>query len=994
MVQGIAFQTRARTVDHLGREQIADTPTAVSELWKNSFDAYARVVELNIYDSQPTVATLLDDGHGMQLEDFMSRWLVVGTESKASLDEISPGDRNGLPPRLRQGQKGIGRLSCANLGPLLLFVSKRTNEPVVTALLDWRLFENPFLNLSDVIVPVTECSSVHKVLATVPELAELLLTNLGADDERGQRVRHAWKLFDELHEREVKNGNSTRSAEPSALIRASAENLPFQVEHLDRWKVASGESEHGTALLVGEANYDLEAQLHNVPGDSTARATRDRLFETLSSFVDPFVDSTQPELNAVNLDFAYAVRIWRDGKGSLILGTDQQFDRRMVDGLEHKIEGTVDSSGTFRGRVRAFGRPIDDNCVIAPPDDLTFSARADSIVGPFNLYIASMEFTAQNSTHSQSEFLFFSDLAKRYAGFMVFRDGLRVMPYGRPDNDFFEIDSRRSFHAGREFWNHRQMFGRLAISRRRNPNLKDKAGREGIVDNRAAKTLRELVSNILKQSARRYFGSDSEVRKELLPEIRESNAKAKATEARNQLRKSQRAQFRTRLLKNNEQIPAFVNSLQEYARNLTIETEDALTEAQARLEEFRERHNSFRLPGAPKNLGSLEAPYTAFRRSMSAAQSSVQSISEKVDAGLESIVPSSPVAALEKKLVRNAGQLRRRLQAWLKRSQELQRGEFERVRNLADERGIAFETEARPLVLKVTAGTLDYIEAVRAMDALKTRHDQDNEEIFEPYIEALQSLTESIDLHHLAAYGSDEVRDLSVEVERLNGLAQLGIAVEIVGHELQTYESYIGSGLRNLPDEVRRSVAAKDIEFGYQGLADQLRFLSPLRLAGERIQRWITGDEIFSYVEEFFRVSLKSNRITFRCTDGFSNFRLFEDRARILSVFINLVNNSIYWLSTKISGDREIVLSVRGNSVFISDSGPGVPDEDVSSLFSLFFTRKLRGGRGVGLYLSRANLAAGGHRIRYEHQLDGRVLPGANFVIDFRGAEFGDTRKV
>lgn len=29
---GVTFQTRARTIDHLGRGQIADAPTAVSEL--------------------------------------------------------------------------------------------------------------------------------------------------------------------------------------------------------------------------------------------------------------------------------------------------------------------------------------------------------------------------------------------------------------------------------------------------------------------------------------------------------------------------------------------------------------------------------------------------------------------------------------------------------------------------------------------------------------------------------------------------------------------------------------------------------------------------------------------------------------------------------------------------------------------------------------------------------------------------------------------------
>ena len=55
MVISAAFQTRARTIDHLGREQIADCPTAISELWKNAYDAYARNVSLNIFDGNTPV---------------------------------------------------------------------------------------------------------------------------------------------------------------------------------------------------------------------------------------------------------------------------------------------------------------------------------------------------------------------------------------------------------------------------------------------------------------------------------------------------------------------------------------------------------------------------------------------------------------------------------------------------------------------------------------------------------------------------------------------------------------------------------------------------------------------------------------------------------------------------------------------------------------------------------------------------------------------------
>ena len=71
------------------------------------------------------------------------------------------------------------------------------------------------------------------------------------------------------------------------------------------------------------------------------------------------------------------------------------------------------------------------------------------------------------------------------------------MPYGREDNDYFEIEKRRGTHAGRWFWTNRRLFGRVALTRHENPNLRDKAGREGIIDNKAAKVFRDIVSNIL-----------------------------------------------------------------------------------------------------------------------------------------------------------------------------------------------------------------------------------------------------------------------------------------------------------------------------------------------------------------------------------------------------------------------------------------------------------------------------------------------------------------
>ena len=86
------FTTRARTVEMLGRQQIAGIPTAINELFKNAHDAYADVVEVDYYRPEQ-LFVLRDDGLGMTLDDFQDKWLALGTDSKivsgGGLDEIA-----------------------------------------------------------------------------------------------------------------------------------------------------------------------------------------------------------------------------------------------------------------------------------------------------------------------------------------------------------------------------------------------------------------------------------------------------------------------------------------------------------------------------------------------------------------------------------------------------------------------------------------------------------------------------------------------------------------------------------------------------------------------------------------------------------------------------------------------------------------------------------------------------------------------------------------
>lgn len=988
-----SFKTRARTVDHLGREQVADCPTAISELWKNAFDAYATDVTLDLFDEKFPVAVVSDNGHGMNLAEFQDRWLVIGTESKATADRVPKADRKGLQERVKQGQKGIGRLSCANLGPLLLLVSKRCNQDFVVSLVDWRLFENPYLNLADIFFPTVEVSDLEQAFMRLPVMIDELVQNIEPDralsesvlgsvqQEDTRRIGKAWDDFDKLQEQS--GGLASKS------IVKSVRDLSFSLKHLSGWAVAQGTSDSGTALLVSGINYDLRSQLLSPPFKQSVARTRKNFRETLASFLDPFVDPDDQELPDYFQDFSYQVRTWKDGVSKTIIGRDIGISRRDVSKMEHCIVGNVDDEGVFRGRIKAWGKWIPDQVKILPATDVQIPTRADTRLGSFDLFISAMEFDERNSTHEKAEHGRFREIAELYAGFMIFRDGLRVLPYGRSGDDFFEIDDRRSRHAGREFWNHRRMFGRIGITRSGNPNLKDKAGREGVIDNRAAKALKDVVVNLLMQSARKYFGTDAPIRKELLPDVQANKKQARDAEARQKLNAKNKRTFARNLKDGLEALPSLVGWLEDVAQDLTIKSDADVSEKQELISAFRDQLPPATIPGAPRSMSPRQQEnYSVYRSQAARARELYASVSKAIDDEVERFRPSDPVSVLESQVEKSRNRISARVNHWQKLVRSLQTDEFKRITDLSDQRKALFKDEAEAVLQLFKADRETFSSASAKLTRIDRDISEQNEEIFEPYVRALEGLKESIDLEHLATRGLEELAEVRVELDRLNSLAQLGIAVEITGHDLQDFDDIIASGLRSLPSELSETKAVRDIKLGYEGLTDQLRFLSPLRLSGIKVERWISGSEIRDYIHDFFAPSLKKNHIDLEATEAFLDFRVLDQPSRLFPVFINLVNNSIYWVGTSSNEDRKILFDVKSGKVVVADSGPGVAHEDIGNLFKLFFTRKIQGGRGVGLYLAKANLVSGGHSISYAQDRNSQLLSGANFIIELNGAEF------
>ncbi len=99
----------------------------------------------------------------------------------------------------------------------------------------------------------------------------------------------------------------------------------------------------------------------------------------------------------------------------------------------------------------------------------------------------------------------------------VYRDGIRIYPYGDPDNDWLKIDMYRGTIRASYYLSNNDVMGYVDISASHNQNLVDKTSREGFIEQTGAfedlRVLTLMVLSRLKIEFQRYIsGSEEDMR--------------------------------------------------------------------------------------------------------------------------------------------------------------------------------------------------------------------------------------------------------------------------------------------------------------------------------------------------------------------------------------------------------------------------------------------------------------------------------------------------
>ena len=246
--------------------------------------------------------------------------------------------------------------------------------------------------------------------------------------------------------------------------------------------------------------------------------------------------------------------------------------------------------------------------------------------------------------------------------------------------------------------------------------------------------------------------------------------------------------------------------------------------------------------------------------------------------------------------------------------------------------------------------------------------------------------------------------DVKDQLNRSERLAAVGQLVASVAHEVGTPLHSIAWHVQALAEEPTVTPDMKrriDVIDGQ--LTRVVRIIQDL-LSSTRQRKpdptWLPVDRVVSPVAALMEPAFQAKGVALRVELGDTVPLVWADPEKLHQVLVNLLANAIAATSeggavTISAGSRpatpeEIEIGLRvGNATFttmvtiaVSDTGSGMPEEDLQKAFTPFFTTKAIGkGTGLGLFISRETVQAHGGTLT----LDSQVGKGTTVVISLPG---------
>ncbi len=434
MSEDFKIRPYARLLTMLGEQLIKNECIALMELIKNSYDAdasWVRVSFINFGDDfeiqDDSKIVIEDDGSGMTYDTITKHWMNPATPDK----KIKRNEGKAVTPkkkRVIQGEKGIGRFAMLKLGKTVNVITRPELSPIEYEITyDFRKYDNDFLTLNE-------------------KPTELFLEDLSINLD----------------------------SHPAKYIVESPLTLGIH---------STIREPHGTKIEIGA-----------LKGIWTKQKI-ETIFQDISSLTSSFESIVNISLNQngeiiKNDDFQ--ILLYKENE---MLNFQQGFDEKLIILLTERAVFRLES-GEFNAKEKTFTYLENGHkkCLsIRDPHFTglrTFSkhfGKGGEILDKRNIECGSFHFGFYifdfSSKAAPSHKLDAEDkqIIKRHRIYL-YRDNVRVYPYGEPDDDWLKIDAYRGTISAGDFLSNDQVVGYINITSEANPRLKDKTNREGLIE--------------------------------------------------------------------------------------------------------------------------------------------------------------------------------------------------------------------------------------------------------------------------------------------------------------------------------------------------------------------------------------------------------------------------------------------------------------------------------------------------------------------------------
>lgn len=432
----------ARLITMLGDQLIKDESTALMELIKNAYDADASWVKVTLrgfnkdLSARPGSSIIIeDDGTGMNRTILERDWLNPATPVKRQAQEAGTRTQRG---RVLQGEKGIGRFAVFKLGRTVRLTTRRQGRDAAGRFVD--AGEDRETTLTYDFAPYGD-----DFLQGPDHGRALFLDDLQVDEEQGVPG-----IFT--------GGPMVRGRDRQAVMGT-----------------------HGTRITI--------SSLRGAWGARRVESVRRSMADLQSPHGGP----------AGFRIYYYADDRWMNTDG------DDDPHRALDDLIRQKAVVRV-QDGRFHQDARTFTFTLDGRAAALPLDDpaiqgLDLYAQVSDVVGAgvcgdFTFDYAILDAVGSAGQPTRYRLDAQDRTLVRGHGVTLYRDGIRVMPYGTVGDDWLDLHGIRAGSRA-AVADGALVVGQVGITRHGNPDLRDTTNREGLVDTEAFNVFRSLLRLLL-----------------------------------------------------------------------------------------------------------------------------------------------------------------------------------------------------------------------------------------------------------------------------------------------------------------------------------------------------------------------------------------------------------------------------------------------------------------------------------------------------------------